>query len=73
MKHASEPRPIGDKLPWMDRVIASALKAPDWLTEYEIEFSRGALKRLGQREQSLFSQKEMAVAQRIGRKLEVEL
>ncbi|WP_119301119.1 hypothetical protein [Dongia deserti] len=74
VQHESAGTPIGDKFAWMDRVMAKAIGEADGLTDFEVDFATNTATRLGRYgERTLFTPKQMAVAHRIGRKLEVEL
>lgn len=66
--------PIGDRLDWAQRVCAAAGARGDSLTDFEVGFAKnleGNLKRHGS--EVYLSPKELGIARRIGRKLEVAL
>jgi hypothetical protein len=68
------PAPIGAKLDWTRRVCETAAAHPDSLTDFEVTFAgnlAGNLKRHGA--ELYLSPKELGIAKRIGRKLEVAL
>jgi hypothetical protein len=65
---------IGAKLDWARRVCETAAAHPDSLTDYEVTFAAnlaGNLSRNGG--EAHLSPKELGIARRIGRKLEVSL
>jgi hypothetical protein len=65
--------PIGERFDWMDRVMAKAIEEAAGLTSFEVDFASQTAARLGRYgARTLFTAKQMAVAQRMGRKLEIE-
>ena len=74
MNEQTSSAPIGAKLDWAKRIVEAAAKHPDYLTDFEVHFARnldGNLKRHGA--EAHLEPKELMIARRIGRKLEVAL